>query len=382
MAELLLPLRTTAVLALALACIAPGARADDADTASALKLSGFVSIVGGKISGAAMPHDYAGPTTIDGNDCPCYTADWGNAGIYRQRFSLAPESRAGIQAKYTLNPQINFVGQVVVRGSDTTPNLQWAYASFAPTKNWEFQLGRKRIPLYFYSDFQDIGASYPWITVPPELYGWEATNYNGASARYKGALGETNFNASLFAGRETVTDSLYQKLYYDGRTKVTWSKLFGGDLELTHGALTVRMVYMQTTVRSVNALVDLDDTARLKAYGVAANLDLDNWFVLTELTQLTRDFDAGYRVTAPAFTVGAGYHFGDWTPFLNYARYTERTSDLDVYAPQSYRRASFTLRYDLDARSAIKGQIDRHQDVTHNFGGDVTVLRLSYDRLF
>ena len=383
MADLLCTLRKSVVLMLALAGIAAGsaARADEADTPSALKLSGFVSLVGGRISGS-LPADYAGPTTIDGKDCPCYTADWGNAGIYREKFSFEPESRAGIQAKYTLNPQVNFVGQVVIRGSDTTPNVQWAYASFSPTKSWEFQLGRKRIPLYFYSDFQDIGASYPWVTVPPELYGWEATNYNGASVRYKTSIGESNLSASLFAGKETVKDSLYQRLYYDSKTKVVWNKLAGGDVELTRGALTLRGVYMQTTVRTTNPIEALDDTARLKAYGIAANLDLDNWFVLTELTQLTREFDAGYRVTAPAFTVGAGYHFGAWTPFLNYASYKERTNDLDVYAPQSFKRASLTLRYDLDARSAIKGQVDRHKDVTHNFGGDVTVLRVSYDRLF
>ncbi|UUZ56520.1 hypothetical protein LP419_15960 [Massilia sp. H-1] len=204
---------------------------------------------------------------------------------------MYPESRAGIQAKYTLSPKINLVGQVVVRGSDSVPNLQWAYASFALSKQWEVQVGRKRIPLYYYSDFQDIGVSYPWVTPPPELYGWEATNYNGASVRYKGALGETNFNASLFAGREKVRDALYQRLYYDSETRVTWNRLIGGDVEATHGPLTVRAVYMQTTVRTENPVEELDDRAHLKAYGVAANLDFEDWFVLSELTQLTRDFD-------------------------------------------------------------------------------------------
>lgn len=314
--------------------------------------------------------------------CPCYIADWGNAGIYTEKFSFEPESRAGIQAKYTVSKEVNFVTQVAIRGSDTTPRVQWAYGSYAPSKNLEFQLGRKRIPLYFYLDFQDIGASYPWVGVPPELYGWEATNSNGASVRYKTTLGDTNVAASLFAGKETVKDSLYQKLYYEGKTKVTWSKLIGGDIEFSMGPLTVRGVYMQTSVRSVNATVELDDTARLKAYGVAANLDMEKWFVLVEITQLTRDFDAGYRVTAPAMTLGADYHFGSWTPFINYARYTERTTDGEVYAPQSYSRASVTLRYDIDARSAVKGQVDRQKDVTHNFGVDSTIVRLAYDRLF
>lgn len=349
---------------------------------SPLKLSGFLSLVGGRVAGSELGPSYEGPAAIDGKACPCYTADWGNAGVYRQQFSLEPESRAGLQAKYTVNRELSFVGQVVIRGADPTPNIQWAYASYAPSKSWEFQLGRKRIPLYYYSDFQDIGVSYPWVAVPPELYGWEATNYNGASMRYRTAVGETNISASLFTGKETVKDALYMRLYYDSKTRVTWSKLAGGDVEVTHGPLTVRGVYMQTTVRSTNPVEDYDDSAALKAYGVAANLDFEDWFVLAELTQLTRQFDTGYRVTAPAFTLGAGYRYGSWTPFLNYASYKERTDDLDAYAPQSYRRASVTLRYDLDSRSALKGQIDRHKDVTRNFGGDVTVLRIAYDRLF
>ncbi len=370
------------VLLLPLALAVLPASAQEAAADSKFKLSGFLSIVGGRVIGSSLGPDYEGPTSIDGNDCPCYTADWGNAGVYRQQWSLKPESRAGIQGKYTLNSEVNFVGQLVLRGSDPKPRVQWAYASYSPSKNLEFQLGRKRIPLYYYSDFQDIGSAYPWITVPPELYGWEATNYNGASVRFKQAVGDANLTASMFVGKETVKDSLYMQLYYDTRTKVTWSKLVGGDLELTRGPLTVRGVYMQSTVLTVNPSIDLDDRAKLKAYGLAANLDLEDWFVLSEITQLTRQFDAGYRVTAPAMTIGAGYHYGNWTPFLNYARYTERTDQPEIYAPQSYRRLSFTLRYDIDARSAVKGQVDRARDITRNFGGDTTVLRFSYDRLF
>lgn len=371
-------LRNVVLGACAAACMLPAAAQE---TESKLKLSGFLSIVGGSISGHNEAA-YEGPAAIDGKVCPCYIADWGNAGIYTGTFSLKPESRAGIQAKYTFNPQLNVVTQLVIRGSDAKPRVQWAYGSYSPSKKLEFQLGRKRIPLYFYSDFQDIGASYPWVGVPPELYGWEATNYNGASMRYKTGLGDSNVSMSLFMGSETVNDSLYNRLYYDSQTRVTWKKLVGGDVELSHGPLTLRAVYMQTTVRSTNPTEELDDTARLKAYGVAANVDLEKWFVLAEATQLTRDFEAGYRVTAPAVTIGAGYHFGDWTPFINYARYTERTDHLEIYAPQSYRRASITLRYDIDARSAVKAQVDRQKDVTRNFGGDSTIMRIAYDRLF
>lgn len=352
-------------------------------TESDFKITGFLSIVGGKVFSGSLDANYAGPTQIDGHDCPCYIADWSNAGVYTKDASLRPESRVGIQATYKPNPQTTLVGQLVSRGSDAPPNLQWAYAGYRINKSWEVQVGRKRIPLYYYSDFQDAGVAYPWASPPPELYGWEATNYNGASLRYNGSIGEANLAATLFAGREKVKDSLYQKLYYSGKTEVTWKKLIGADLEVSRGPVTARAIYMQADVHNLNLDNALDNTAALKAYGVAVNLDFDEWFILSEITQLSRDFTADqYQVKAPALTLGAGIHLGQWTPFINFAKYTEKSSDLSLYLPQSFRRTSLTLRYDLGSNSAIKAQLDRNVDVTNNFGGTVRVFRISYDHVF
>lgn len=353
------------------------------DSVSNFKLSGFLSAIGGKVLSNNLDANYSGPAAINGADCPCYVADWGNAGVYNQEASLKPESRAGIQVKYKLNQQVDFGAQLVIRGSDSTPNLQWAYANFKPNNNWEIQIGRKRIPLYFYSDFQDVGVAYPWISPPPELYGWEATNYNGGSLRYRGDVGDTNLSASFFAGKETVKNSLYQRLYYAGKTKVIWDNLRGGDVEISNGPFTGRVVFMQAKVSTVNIENDLNNRANLNAFGIAANFDFDSWFILTEFTKLSRKFTADhYKVQAPALTIGAGMRIGKWTPFLNFAQYIESTDDLNVYAPQSFRRESVTLRYDIDVSSAVKVQVDSQKDVTNNFGGHVTVLRIGYDRVF
>jgi hypothetical protein len=359
----------------------PAAYADD--TNSPFKISGFLSVVGGKVLKGDLSAGYAGPSNLAGEACPCYIADWSNAGVYSNQFSLQPESRVGVQATYSINKDLSIVGQVVSRGTEATPNVQWAYGSYKWDKNWEVQVGRKRIPLYFYSDFQDIGSSYPWVSPPPELYGWEATNYNGASLRYSDNIGATNLTSSAFAGAEKVKDSGYQSLYYSGKTTVKWSNLAGADLELRHGVFTTRVIAMQAKVNTSNTSVGLNDNADLKAYGVAFNVDGDNWFVLSELTQLSRQFtDAHYKITAPAFTIGAGFNLGKWTPFVNYAQYKESSSDHSKYMPQAFKRPSITLRYDVDDNSSIKVQLDKTRDTTNNFGGNSTMLRLSYDRLF
>lgn len=366
---------TALCLAIASICSSP-ALAQDSN--SDFKVTGFLSVVGGKV----ISGDKDGVPILS-DKCPCYTADWGNGGVYRDSLSFKPESRAGIQLNYKPSADLSLVGQIVARATDTTPNIQWAYGGYKFNKNWELQVGRKRIPLYYYSDFQDVGLSYPWVAPPPELYGWEVTNFNGASLRYTNTYGETNVSASLFAGSETVKDPRYLLLYYPDKSEVSWKSIVGGDMEINHGALTVRGVYMTATAKSKVPSLDINDSAKLSAYGVAMNLDLDQWFVLSELTQLERKFDAaGYSYKAPAMTFGVGVHLGEWTPFLNYAQYKESSSDTNKYAPQSFKRWSFTMKYDLDASSAIKAQVDRHTDITQNFGGNASVFRISYDRVF
>lgn len=355
------------------------------NTESKLKLSGYVSLVGGKVTNGSLDAGYTGPNTIKDVQCPCYVADWSNAGVYGDEFTLRPESRIGVQGKYTLNEQAGLTVQLVSRGTRATPDVAWAFGSYKLNQNFELYLGRKRIPLYYYSDFQDIGVAYPWVSPPPELYGWEATNYNGASLRYNRNVGEATLTASVFAGQETVRSSRYQKLYYPaGKTQVRWKDIIGGDIEVNHGPLTLRAVMMGAKASAYNndpASADVNGQATMRAYGLAANLDMDEWFVLSEFTQLTRKLD-GYKVTAPALTVGAGMRFGKWTPFINYARFRERTTDSQAYTVGNYHRSSVSLRYDLSSSSTVKAQVDRNTDDSNVFGGHSTVLRISYDRVF
>ena len=41
------------------------------------------------------------------------------------------------------------------------PNLEWVYGAYDINANLALQAGRKRLPLLFYSESQDIGMAYP-----------------------------------------------------------------------------------------------------------------------------------------------------------------------------------------------------------------------------
>lgn len=385
-------LRAGALLVALVSVSATGAAADsDMSTdsnASRLQISGFVSLIGGSTFNGSFGPNYAangGPAQLGNVNCPCFIADYSNAAIYNNRFSVMPESRAGVQLQYTLTPDLNFVGQVVVRGADTNPNVQWAYFSYKINDQWEAHLGRQRLPLYYYSLFQDVGFAYPWVNVPPELYGWEVTNYDGATLRYHNSFGNTNLTSSVFGGQEVLGHSLFFSMYQPGDTDVSWKHIFGVDAEINNGPLTVRGVYIQSGKSDSNSQIDSTSEANQKFYGLAVNLDFDSWFVLSEVTEQKVDpsnVTPTYTLTAPASTIGAGWRIGKWTPFVNYALFTQHSTNTTVAPESGYRRTSFTLRYDIDSNSDFKAEVDRNLDTAANSFGNTNVFRISYDRVF
>ncbi len=368
---------STTLILVAAGLVGPVVLGGDGDYPS-IKFSGFLSAVGGKVL-AGTPQ---GDSAAFEEGLPLYIADWANWGIYTKSASLSPESRFGVQAVAKFTEDLSFTGQVTVRGTEHTPQLQWAYLGYKFTPDLEIQVGRKRIPLYYYSDFQDIGLAYPWISPPAELYGWEATNYNGANLRYKTSLQGIPVALGLFGGKETVKDDRYMRSAGQFRTDVSWDKIIGGDVEITRNWLTVRGVYMQTDLTFTDK-VDSGNSyqSKMKAYSLALNADFDQWFVLSEIAQNARNYD-GYYFHAPVFSVGVGARFGKWTPFLNYGQYRETCND-PAYAPINWKRPSLTLRYDPTPSTAIKLQVDRYLEYNGTaYTADSTVLRISFDWVF
>jgi len=356
------------------------------ETPSNLKITGFLSIIGGNVFNGSYGPNYlanAGSTSLNGVACPCYIADYSNAGVYGSSFSIKPESHAGLQLQYNFSSDFNFVGQVTVHTQEDDPEIQWAYFNYRINGNWEIHVGRQRIPMYYYSQFQDVGFAYPWVDPPPELYGWEATNYDGASLRYSNNFGDVNLTTSIFNGIEKLGHSQFYKTYFSGDTDVEWSAIRGIDAEINDGPLTMRAVYLEANTSIISTANDLNQYAPMKTYGLATNLDFDTWFVLSEITQQKRDYsELGYSTTSPASTIGVGYRWGKWTPFINYGIFTSSSSNPALVPASDYKRDSLTLRYDVDSSSDIKMQLDRNYDSTNNQFGNTSVIRLSYDRVF
>ncbi len=179
--------------------------------------SGFATAAIGKVMSGSRTE-----RLNDHYDCPCFIADYGQGALYEPHWSVGTESKIGLQGTYSFNTQWSATGQVVARGVDgIKTDLEWAYLSYEASPHWTIQAGRKRLPLYFYSEFQDVGYAFNWARVPTDLYGWEIVNYNGVNATYrddwKGWAAKSNF----FTGSERTKDNRFSRIYYASPQDVT-----------------------------------------------------------------------------------------------------------------------------------------------------------------
>lgn len=361
--------------------------------------SGFMTIGAGKMLGGTQGNVYD-------FECPCFISDYAQGAVYTNRNGLqwGPDSKLGLQGSASVDDnRLSLTVQAVARGArHGKVNLEWLYASYTINDSLTLQAGRKRLPMFYYSDIQDVGLALPWTHLPPQLYGWEAVNYNGINLRYLGQWGNWSATANVLAGSETMKDSGYWKIYNgrQSRTDVKWSHILGADLALTKDWLETRFVYIQsdTQYKNINGAwdpatqtyaptaiqTDFSAAATQEIYGFAANIDYNHWLLRSEFIYINR---TGVDWKDHAQIVGVGYHFDDWQPMLTWSNYrAEATGPGDPLAMEAFYTVALSLRYDLTSRSALKMQLDDQRDrsgpnCTPNYG-DARLLTMTYDMIF
>lgn len=63
--------------------------------------------------------------------------------------------------------------------------VDWAYASYRPTPQWTWRLGRTTPDVFLLVDYRNVGFAYPWVRPNPEFYGWlSLDSMDGLDASY------------------------------------------------------------------------------------------------------------------------------------------------------------------------------------------------------
>lgn len=345
-----------------------------------VSFNGYMSLVAGKVLSGERTAPLA-----EGINCPCFISNWNTFATYDTDLSMRPESRAGIRMNAKINDLFSGVVQVDVRATEGSngASLEWVYLNYVPANDWTLQLGRKRLPIYYYSDFMDIGFAYPWVRVPQALYGWEINNFNGISLAKTGRWDEWSTRSSIFYGKETSkSNPLASTFTYVTNVDVTWDKIMGADLELSRDWFNIRMVFIQSDVE-VNSHDDgsLVDGGKQRIYGISANIDYQNWIMRTEFSKFDRWEDMGYQ--SKAGMIGIGYTINKYTPMVTYSGFRDEYM-FDYYPYWEDRSVALSLRYDINPTSSFTIQYDEmfERSSVDSTSGDAKILSTSFDMIF
>lgn len=369
--------------------------------------SGFLTVAAGKMVGGTRG-------SVMDRDCPCFTSDYAQSGVYDGRGGLqwAPDTKLGLQGSAKFTKDFSVTAQVVSRGArDGDVNLEWLYGSYKINDSLTLQVGRKRLPMFYYSDTQDVGFALPWIHLPPQLYGWEAVNYNGANLAYQTQAGDWSIAGNFLYGAEHYKDSGYYKIYAGkyNKTDVKWDAIMGGDLTVSKDWFEGRLVYIQSHTRAKsrtgswfdpqNGGVDPYDTPdsdfsaplKQRIYGAAVNIDYNNFLLRSEAIFIDRP-GATYKDNSKI--LGVGYRLGKWTPMVTWSHYrglANQANGGDPDGQEQHANTAYTLRYDVTTSSAIKLQYDVQKEKggpnweqTNGSPryGDAKLLTVAYDMVF
>ena len=336
-----------------------------------INFSGFASINAGRVlSGDGAPQYDVPPT---------FLADYPLVSAYEEQWSFKPESLFGLQVSADLTEGLSATAQFVSRGADDfSTKLEWAYVSYELNDNWTLQAGKKRLPLFYYSDFYDVGYAYVWMRPPADTYTWQIFNYNGINALYTGSIGDWSVAGNIYLGREDSEDNrLLSQFFFLEPTREIWKDIVGGVVNFSNDWFEVRLTHMRYTnerYRSGEQVTWDGSTERDgKFYGLSMNADWGNVFVLTELNRLNlgSNLDTGM--------ISLGYRMDGVTPYIGYSKFKEDSVD-----GENHNTTFIGLRWDFHDSAAFKIQFDDVEDNSFDLAvtGDARAISFGVDLVF
>ena len=343
----------SAVIILVQACLA------NAET----RISGYGSFVAGK--------------TVSGQ---YFLSDFPKTGIYDKDWSFSPDTTIGIQLSHDINQDYSFVMQLNAHGArGYESEINWAYINYQLSSELSVQLGRKRLPLYYYSDFFDVGYAYNWIRPPADNYTWQISNYNGINLLYETQLGDWDTTFNIYTGREDSEGNDLLSYLSAADVNETWKNIVGIVGEFNRNWLNIRLTAMSSELdRTINGIQVVENVAQ-QFNGLSVNINLDSFSLLSEFNGYKRNYD---HIDVQTRMLSLAYTISDITPFISYSEFEQKLTVAGGDEHHSTRSAG--IRWDIYHNTALKIQYDRVEDegISSAILGDSENLAFGIDVVF
>ncbi len=302
-------------------------------------------------------------------------------GIVGDNYNFSVLSVLGLQVTANLMKNLSIVGQVVATGNNAngnTPysvNLDYGYVRYV-ISNVEMRVGRLRWPVFLYSTTQEIGYTYPWITLPNEVYGIVPFyNINGFDTIYKQSFGNSGWSTTI---EPYIGSNWSQFNYYNTQitsddinvpvANYTENSVIGGVASIGNQYVTLRGTYAHL---SLTGKVDAAQTGQTTTF---IDNQSDSFYSLASqffYRGLILEGEFAHRNTpVPLAQLGGfyamlGYKVSGFLPNLTYGRmWTDNTNALEQASgseatelPQKQESLTLGLDYYLNNNIVFKGSI-------------------------
>jgi hypothetical protein len=357
-----------------------------------LRISGYGSIVAGKTLGTVDDPLNPGKTRDE-----ILTADFYDVGQYDNDISFKAESIFAVQGVMDLAENFTVTAQLVAKGvDDFEPEFDWYYVTYKATDNLTLMAGRRNIPMYYFSEFSEVGYAYPWMRPPSNLYWWQVTQFNGVHAMYDFELGEYANTVTFFYGNEYSDDNVemlyYNKLYGGSARTVNefWTDITGMNWNISGDNFDLRFVYFQNdrdreTIQQ-DGSIDPYTPFSQTFIGFGGNVSLDKFTLLFDWNFV--DYDDAVGTEFPTYLISLVYNWDDFQPYVSYSKADhERTRGNATEDLEEHYMLGVGLRYNFLPTAAFKIQYDKFVDQGHKptgwaYHGDSRTITMGVDFVF
>lgn len=356
-----------------------------------LKISGYGSIIAGKTLGTVDD-----PLNPGQKRDEILTADFYDVGQYNNDLTFKAESILAVQGTYKFNSQLSVTAQLVAKGvDDFKPEFDWYYVTYQANEDWTFMAGRRNIPMYYFSEFAEVGYAYPWMRPPSNLYWWQVTQFDGAHAMYNFEIGDYSNTITAFYGNEYSDDNV-EMLYYDklyGGTARTvneyWTDIAGFNWNMSGDFFDLRFVYFQNdrdreTIQQDGSISPYTPFSQ-QFIGLGGQVNISDFTILFDMNYV--EYDDAVGTEFPTYLISVVYNIGEFQPYISYSKADHERSKVPTEDLEEHYMLSYGLRYDFYSNVAFKAQYDTFVDQGHEpsgwaYHGDSRTISMGIDFIF
>lgn len=247
------------------------------------------------------------------------------------------DTKLAVQGSVISSNGLSGAIQVISRGrEDYKPKTEWLYGAYQIKPNFTVRLGRMRTPLYEFSDYLDLGISYPWVRPPMTVYASNtiASRYDGIDLQYNGRIGSWDSSVQASFGNSNGRGTIDKDAE---NAKFSLNNIMGMVLRVDKDIWGIRLGYLQSDHMSIESpglealsdalsmggfndiarYVTIDDTP-VKYSTAAISIDHEYWLMNTEVIRVSLEDTIVPSITFKYIMIGR--HFGDLTLHYTYAR--------------------------------------------------------------